>query len=137
VNTSRVLIAEDHDDLRAMVVALLSSDYQIVGAVGDGEQLVQAALYFKPDVIVSDINMPRMTGFGARNELRSKGLDYPFVFMSILKLDEVLPAGEEETAVAYVHKEDLFNELKQAIRAIQLGNIYISRTFRQKPWKRS
>ena len=73
----RVLIAEDHEDLRGIVVAVLSSEFEVIGAVGDGEKLVQAAISLKPDVIVTDIVMPLMDGFSARNELRAKGIDHP------------------------------------------------------------
>ena len=48
VNGLRVLIADDHEDLRGIAVALLSSEFQVVGAVGDGQELVQAAIFLKP-----------------------------------------------------------------------------------------
>jgi DNA-binding NarL/FixJ family response regulator len=132
VNALRVLIAEDHEDMRAIIVALLSSAFQVVGAVGDGEQLVQGAIFLKPDVIISDINMPRMDGITAKRELRSKGIEYPFVFITLMDLEGLsLSSSLEEGPVGYVHKNDIFNELKLAIHTVMLGNTYISRTFRE------
>jgi DNA-binding NarL/FixJ family response regulator len=127
----RILIAEDHENLRGIVVAMLSSEFQVVGAVGDGEQLVQAAVFLQPDVIVSDIRMPAKDGLTAREELRLKGVNPPFVFMTMLEpadLSSFITAG----AVGYVHKTDLFNELKLAINAALLGKSYLSQTFQEK-----
>jgi DNA-binding NarL/FixJ family response regulator len=56
----RVLIAEDHEEVRKMIVSLLSTEFQVVGAVSDGHELVDAATLLNPDVIVSDIAMPGM-----------------------------------------------------------------------------
>ena len=130
VNGLRVLIADDLEDVRGIVVALLSSDFQVVGAVSDGQQLVQAAIFLQPDVIVSDIHMPVMDGVSAKKELRSKGIKCPFVFMTMFDL-RGLSASEEEAPVGYLHKMDLFNELKLAIHAVALGDSYISRSFRE------
>jgi DNA-binding NarL/FixJ family response regulator len=126
-----VLVAEDHDDLRAIVVAILSAEFWVVGAVGDGEQLVHGAIILKPDVIVSDIRMPVKDGPTAREELRSQGIDRPFVFMTMFEpadISSLLATGD----VAYVHKTDLFNELKPAIHAVLDGNSYLSKTFQKK-----
>jgi DNA-binding NarL/FixJ family response regulator len=131
VNELRVLIADDHEDLRGIVVALLSSDFQVVGAVGDGQQLVQAAIFLQPDVIISDVRMPAMDGLSAKKELRSKGIQCPFIFMTTTDLKD-LAASEEETCIGYLHKLDLFNELKLAIHAVALGDSYISRSFRER-----
>jgi DNA-binding NarL/FixJ family response regulator len=74
--------------------------------------------------------MPAVDGFSAKKELRSKGIQSPFIFMTSMDLKD-LPASEEETCIGYLHKVDLFNELKLAIHAVALGNSYISRSFRE------
>ena len=131
MNGLRVLIADDHEGLRGIVVALLSSDFQVVGAVGDGQQLVQAAIFLQPDVIISDVHMPGMDGLSAKKELRSKGIQSPFIFITTTDLKD-LAANEEETCIGYLHKMDLFSELKLAMHAVALGNSYISRSFRER-----
>lgn len=125
----RVLVAEDLEDMRAIVVALLSSDFEVVGAVGDGEQLIQSAIFLQPDVVISDISMPLVDGFAAKDELWSKGLRFPFVFVTAMDLQALYPVVEEGS-VGYVNKSDIFNELKPAIDAVALGHSYMSRTFR-------
>ncbi len=129
MNGLRVLVAEDHEDLRALLVALLSSDFQVVAAVDDGEQLVEAALFLKPDIIISDVGMPWVDSFSAKNELRSRGIESPFVFIATIDHEGLFPDSEEEEPVGWVHKYDLFNELKAAVHTVASGHAYISRSF--------
>jgi len=128
VEKLRVLVAEDHEPIRTFVVALLGDVFQVVAAVSDGEQLVEAAGFSSPDVIVTDIAMPHMDGLQARKELASTGIRIPFVYMTLMdmvKLPSILP-GE---AVGYVHKLDLPYELAPAIWAVVGGSPYYSKSF--------
>jgi CheY-like chemotaxis protein len=124
----RVLIAEDHEEVRKMIVSLLSTEFQVVGAVSDGHELVDAATLLNPDVIVSDIAMPRMDGLAARKELRSQSRNYAFVFISMFQIH---PTEFEEGSVGYVHKVDVFNELHLAICEIARGGFYMSKSVRE------
>jgi len=58
----RLLLADDQKEMLEEVRSLLDQEYEIVGAVDNGAKLVEAAKALKPDVIVSDISMPVMTG---------------------------------------------------------------------------
>jgi CheY-like chemotaxis protein len=130
VGELRVLVADDHEAVRTLVVRLLSQEFQIVAQVADGEQLVEAAARLQPDVIVSDILMPVMGGISARKTLLSRHIDIPFVFITLLKFDS-LPSAPEEGVAGYVHKADMATELKLAIRAVALGYPYTSHSFRR------
>ena len=66
----RVLIADDNDSVRAAVGRLLEERFEIVGAVSTGRELVDAALAQRPDVIVSDLDMPSIDGLAAMKVLR-------------------------------------------------------------------
>ena len=127
----RVLVAEDHEDLRALLVALLCSDFQVVGAVDDGEQLVEAATFLKPDIIISDVGIPWVDSFSAKNELRSRGARAAFVFVVTIDFDRLFSTSmaEEKEPVGWVHRYDLFNELKAAVHTVASGNGYISQSF--------
>jgi CheY-like chemotaxis protein len=126
----RVLIAEDHEELRATIVDLLHSEFTVVGAVADGQQLVEAAPALNPSLIVSDIDMPLMDGFSAMRALRAKSIQTPFVFITLMSLDGI-SSGVEDHPVGFVHKADLANELKSALHAVAVGVSYLSRSFRQ------
>ena len=70
----RILIAEDNHQMREFMIGLLKTEFEVVGAVPTGRELVSRALELLPDVIVSDTSMPMMGGVTAMNELRSAGL---------------------------------------------------------------
>jgi CheY-like chemotaxis protein len=126
----RVLIAEDHEALRATIVDLLDSEFTVVGAVGDGQQLVEAAPALNPNLIVSDVDMPLMDGFSAMRILRAKSIQAPFVFITLMTV-EGISSGIEDHPVGFVHKADLASELKSALHAVAVGVSYLSRSFRQ------
>jgi DNA-binding NarL/FixJ family response regulator len=125
----RVLIAVTHDQLRGRIASLLNSEFQVIGAVVDGEELVEAAFLLQPDVIVSDIDMPVMGGYDAREELLARNIQYPFVFITLLRI--AIASVLAEGPVGYVHKIDLGEELKLAVNSVARGRFYASRSFRE------
>lgn len=129
MNGLRVLVAEDHLEVRGIVVEILNSEFEVVDAVGDGEELIWAAVRLKPDVIVSDVAMPLMDGPSARRDLMSQGIECPFVFITITDI-AWLASKAANPPVAYVHKTDMIDELNLAVREVALGNAYFSRLFR-------
>ena len=122
----RVLIADDHEQIRSAIVQLLSDDFKIVGVAGDGEELVELAISLNPDVIVTDISMPLLSGPEALQELSARGYDIPFVLVSMnpLGADEFIRRG----ASAVVDKFDIEHELAPAVHSAALGHIHVSRT---------
>jgi signal transduction histidine kinase/ActR/RegA family two-component response regulator len=68
--TRRVLLADDNADLREYARRLLAEHY-VVEAVADGQDAVEAARARRPDLIISDVMMPRLDGFGLLRELRA------------------------------------------------------------------
>ena len=122
----RVLIADDHEGIRLTIVQALSNDFKIVGVAGDGEQLVDSAISLNPDVIVTDITMPFLSGPEALKELSDRGYDIPFVLVSVnpFGADELIRQG----ASAFVDKCDIAYELAPAVHSAALGHTYVSRT---------
>src|SRR5262252_7200436 len=109
----RVLVGEDHEPVREILVQLLRSEFEVVGAVGDGQKLVEATVLLQPDVIVSDILMPIKDGFSARSELLARQIDVPFVFVTLLDPNVISPAPHN---LSYVHKHNLTAELVESVR---------------------
>lgn len=122
----RVLIADDHQEMRFTLVRALSNDFKIVDVAGDGEQLVDSAIALNPDVIVTDISMPFLSGPQALKELSAQGYDIPFVLVS------VDPSGADEFirqgASAFVDKCDIAHDLAPAVHSAALGHTYVSRS---------
>ena len=124
----RVLVAEDHDAVRDVLVSQLRPDFEVVAAVGDGEELVMVTALLQPDVIVCDILMPVKDGYSARKELRSRGINVPFVFVTLM--DPLYISRLTEPA-SYVHKSDLALELNDGVRLAAAGGVYLSQSFRK------
>ncbi len=105
----RILIAEDNETIRGYMVALLGGLFEIVRAVPDGMSLVAAAIELQPDVIVSDIRMPHLSGPRAMEELKLQQLNFPFVFVSA----DLLPT--DGLGAAFVRKESMGRDMIPAI----------------------
>ena len=123
----RVVIAEDHQDMRQAMVVVLSRKFDIVGIAKDGRDLVDAAISLLPDVIVSDISMPRLTGLQAMHELGAQGLKIPFLFVTSE------PALLGQDTLSFIDKLDARLELVPAVEAVAAGKQYIARNARSKP----
>jgi CheY-like chemotaxis protein len=122
----RVLIADDHEECRWAMAQMLSLECDVVGAVDDGRKLVDAAMCLLPDVIVSDISMPSLTGVQAMDELRQKGYEIPFVLVSTAN-----SGAENYTkrgAMAFVNKVDMGHDLVIAVFSAALGQVCVSRS---------
>jgi DNA-binding NarL/FixJ family response regulator len=121
----RVLIAEDNREMRWAMIRLLAGEFEVVGSTSDGRNLIDAALTLAPDVIVTDVSMPFLTGPEAMEVLRSAGMDLPFVFVSTDTdgVEDYIEAG----GFAFVHKPDMSCELAKAIMSAARGEVYVSR----------
>jgi len=121
----RVLIADDNDSVRAAVGRLLEERFEIVGAVSTGRELVDAALAQRPDVIVSDLDMPSIDGLAAMKVLRDAGHTTPFVLLTGMEGD--VRRWIDVGVIGVVLKADV-SELAAAIQAAAAGRVYLSRT---------
>jgi DNA-binding NarL/FixJ family response regulator len=122
-----VLIADDHAIVREGLVSLLKEhDFEVVGAVGDGEKLFEAALRLKPDVIVTDLSMPGLSGLDVLIKLKAERLDSKIVVLTMhhdaVRATQALKSG----ASAFLLKEAAGEELVTAIHEALQGHVYIT-----------
>lgn len=112
---TRVLLADDHEIFLAGLEKLLAADFEVVGAVGDGQALREAALRLRPDVIVADISMPVLNGIDAVRSLFAEGCEARVIFLSMhgddLFISEAMRAG----AARYILKREAPDKLISAI----------------------
>jgi DNA-binding NarL/FixJ family response regulator len=122
----RILLADDFLAFTDLVEGLLDPAFDVVGRVIDGKALVTAALELNPDVIITDISMPILSGIDAIRKLREVGSRAEVMFLTIHSgADFVrlcLAAGDK----GYVVKSQLNSELLPALREIIAGRSYIS-----------
>jgi len=105
---------------------VLEPEFTLVGEVGDGRALLEAAPRLLPDVILLDLSMPLLNGIDAAYQLRRLVPDSKLLFLSMhgdaTYVTEAFRAG----AAGYVLKRSTATELLQAIRAVLRGQLYIS-----------
>jgi PAS domain S-box-containing protein len=114
----RILLADDNADMRDYVRRLLSGCYE-VEAVGDGQAALEAAWRRRPDLVLSDVMMPRLDGFGLLQALRNDGelRDVPVIFLSARAGEEAKVEGLEAGADDYLSKPFSARELLARVRA--------------------
>jgi signal transduction histidine kinase len=123
-----VVLADDNADMRDYVRRLLATRYE-VDALPDGEAAVQAARRRRPDLILSDVMMPRLDGFGVLRAIRADpGLrDVPVVLLSARAGEEAKVEGLEAGADDYLVKPFSARELLARVAS----NIDLSRARRE------
>ena len=126
LNRTRVLLADDHSVVLDRVGVLLSSSFEIVGAVTNGQELISAGIRLDPDVIVADVTMPVVGGIEAAHQLREAGSRAKFVFLTIHIEHEFVDACVAEGALGYVVKSHMKTDLIPAIRAALVGRTFVS-----------
>jgi len=119
-------LADDHPDLLLIVSDLLNSMFDVVGAVGDGESLLNAAAYLQPDVLVMDISMPVLTGIEAAQRLKERDDTARIVFLTVHDDPDFVRASLATGALGYVVKPRLASDLVHAIREALADRIFIS-----------
>jgi DNA-binding NarL/FixJ family response regulator len=123
----RLLLADDHDLLLEAFRRLLEPEFTVLGGVTNGEALIAAALEHKPDVIVCDVAMPRLSGLQAAQRIRAQLPSMRFVFLTMHDDAELAAEAFRVGASAYVLKSSPAEELLQAIRAALSGQKYQTR----------
>lgn len=122
----RVLLADDHRVVAEGLERLLSAEFDLVGVVEDGLEMVEAARSLKPDVIVADISMPRLNGLDALARLKSEDPGVKVVFLTmhteVAYARRALAAG----AVGYVVKHAAATELVMAVHTALNGETFVS-----------
>ncbi|GAA4339174.1 ATP-binding protein [Flaviaesturariibacter amylovorans] len=122
-----VLLADDNADMRSYVARLLSGSFEVVTAA-DGEEAFQKMLERKPDLLLSDIMMPRLDGFGLLQQVRAHPQlrDVPVILLSARAGEEAKIEGLDAGADDYLVKPFSARELIARVE----GNIRIARSRR-------
>jgi DNA-binding NarL/FixJ family response regulator len=123
----RVLLADDHRGFVDVVQSLLkTADADVVGSVDNGESLFEAAMKLHPDVIVTDISMPKLGGIEAVHRLRELDCSLKVVFLTVHSDPDFVEAALETGALGYVLKTSIATDLMFAIRAAIAGRVFVS-----------
>ena len=123
---ARVLLADDHTLLAEAFERLLTPDYEVVGLVADGRELLEAAPRLKPDVVVLDVTMPRLNGLDAGRQLKEKMRSVRLVFLTMNEDPQVAAEAFRIGASGYLLKRSALSELPLAIREVLNNRYYVT-----------
>lgn len=126
----RVALADDHTMFRKGIVSMLNNapEFEVVAEAGNGEELIGMinALDTLPDVVLLDINMPKMNGYDTLVSLKAKFPEMKFLILTMFDHEFVILKMLRNGANGYLLKEDDPEELKRAIEFVFHRNFYHS-----------
>ncbi len=130
LNPVSIVIADDHALYREGISSYLLnfSKYKIEGEASNGEELISLVTRIKPDIIVTDINMPVINGIQATSILLKKFPHIKVLALSYLDNDESVIKMFLAGATGYLNKDANGKELTKEIDAVMENNFYYSNT---------
>ena len=134
MDTIRILLAEDHVVVRQGTRQLLERepDFDIVGEAGDGEEAVRLASQLKPDVVIMDVAMPKLSGIEATKQIKASLPSTSVLVLTGYDYDEYIFSMLEAGAAGYLLKNVSGDELISAIRAVYSGEPMVHPTVLRK-----
>ena len=122
-----VLVADDHAIVKEGVVTLLKEhEFDVVGAVGDGNELMEAAKRLRPDVIITDLSMPGLSGLDVLTRLKAEHVDSRVIVLTMHHDAELATRAMRAGASAFLLKHSAGDELLTAVHQAVEGRMYLT-----------
>ena len=116
--TARILIVDDHEIVRMGIRSHLLKarpDWEVCGEAADGEEAIDLARALKPNLIILDITMPRVSGLEATARMRALGMNTPVLIFTTHDFPTLGTDVREAGAQGYVLKSQAVRDLVRAI----------------------
>jgi len=116
----RVLLVDDHAMVRQGLRSILDGypNLDIIAEAGDGEEAITLARLLKPDLIVMDVNMPRLDGIEATRRIREELPSTYVVGLSVNEAEHIVKSMKAAGAAAFLTKESAADHLYETIGAV-------------------
>jgi DNA-binding NarL/FixJ family response regulator len=130
----RVVLADDHDLVRSGIKALLSmiDGVEVIAEARDGLELIQLVESLNPDIVMTDISMPRMDGIAAISQIHSKHPEVRMLVLSMYDTVDFVKRAVANGACGYLMKDAPPFELEQAVRSVMATGSYFSPAIAQR-----
>jgi DNA-binding NarL/FixJ family response regulator len=120
------LIADDHELVSKGIERILENEFDVVGVVSDGRELLAEASRSQPDVIILDIAMPLLNGIEAASRLHNSLPNTKLLFVAQQVDRHYVQAAFHAGGHGYVLKQSAAGEVREAAKAVLAGRFYIS-----------
>jgi two-component system nitrate/nitrite response regulator NarL len=122
----RLAIAEDHQSLIDGILLMLKqeTDIEIMGHANDGEALLELVRLKQPNVIITDIRMPKIDGISATKLIKNEWPDIKILGFTMFDQREAIDQMMNAGASGYLLKNSPLDEVLKAIRCVYAGETY-------------
>lgn len=127
-NKPRIVVADDHPAIIKLITRMLETHFEVAGSAQNGLEAIGAVAQFRPDVLISDVEMPMMDGIRAARHFRRMQSDLKVIFMSASSDPDIVSAAMLTGASGFVLKSRLATDLLVAIREALTGGQFVSET---------
>ncbi|HUO34150.1 MAG TPA: response regulator transcription factor [Candidatus Acidoferrum sp.] len=127
----KLLLADDHTLFCNLLKDLLEPEYEVLGSVSDGRELLKAADSLHPDVVLVDISMPHLNGLDAGRRLKKENPKLKLIYLTMNNDVELARETLQAGASAFVLKNAHSSELLRAIRDALKGVSYLAPEIRK------
>ena len=134
MNPIRIVIADDHIILREGITAILSKrpEFEVVGHAANGRSAVEEVCRLQPDIVLLDVNMPKLDGVRATRLIRQKCPQTQCLILTMHTEDEFFFDALKAGAAGYILKGAGSIQLIEAIKIVASGNVFISPSMTKK-----
>ncbi|MBA4121936.1 MAG: response regulator transcription factor [Acidobacteria bacterium] len=123
-----IIIADDHPIVRKGLREIIEADsrLKVLAEADDGEEAIRLIEELKPEIVVLDIDMPRLDGFGAARELLKRRNPVKIVFLTIHRKEDIFHAAMDLGVRGYILKESAIFEIVNGIKAVAEGEYFVT-----------
>ena len=134
-----VLIVDDHPLLRHGLCDVIAKSprFKIVGEASDGKEALRKVAFFKPEIVILDIDMPRLNGLETIRAIDGLGFPTKVIILTMYKEEEMFDAAMDLGAKAYVLKENAPQEIVAALEKVEQGETFLSASLLKAGQRRS
>ena len=129
-----IAIAEDHQSLIDGIKIFLEyeDDIKVVGEANDGERLLEIVRAKKPDVVLTDIRMPKMDGITAARQIKKEFPTCKVIAFSMFEQEEAMTQMQDAGASGYIMKNASLKVVLAAIRSVMAGETFFDASLQKK-----
>ena len=122
----RIVLADDHEIFRDGFKAMLKkqTDIKLIGEAADGMELIEITERLKPDIVMTDIKMPKLDGVQATRIIKKKMPEIQVIALSMFDDDNLIVDMIEAGAKGYLLKNTTKSEVIEAIKTVYGDNLY-------------
>lgn len=123
-----VLVVDDHPLLRHGLCDIIgkTQHFKVIGEASDGEEALRKLTYFKPQIVILDIEMPRLNGLETLRAIQKLSFSVKVIILTMYQEEDMFNAAMDLGAKAYVLKENALADIVTALEKVERGETYLS-----------